>query len=46
VQEVKDGRVDMSAVNPIASMQATGNSALKDPVGQVQRKLEKVIDSV
>jgi len=46
VQEVKDGRVEVSAVNPIASMQAIDNSALKDLAGQVQRKLEKVIDSL
>ena len=46
VQEILDGRVEVSAVNPIASMLAIDNSALMDLAGQVQHKLERVIQGL
>jgi uncharacterized protein (DUF302 family) len=45
VQE-KDGRVEVSAVDPIASMQAIDNPALADIARQVRDRLAKVIDAV
>lgn len=43
VQEQTDG-VEVSAVDPIASMQAIANPALKDVAEQVQSKLKMVIE--
>ena len=46
VQETGDGRVEVAAINPVASMQAVGNPAL-EPVGrEVAGKLEKVVDGL
>ncbi|NOY13079.1 MAG: DUF302 domain-containing protein [Deltaproteobacteria bacterium] len=46
VQEYEDGRVEVAAVDPIASMQAIDNPALGDIATQIQGKLHKVIDSL
>ena len=46
VQEINDGKVEVSAVDPIASMQAIQNADLEDIANQVQIKLKKVIDSL
>jgi uncharacterized protein (DUF302 family) len=43
VQEQTDG-VEVSAVDPIASMQAIANPALKDVAEQVQSKLKMVVE--
>ena len=44
VQEHADGRVEVAAIDPVASMQAVGNPAL-EPVGaEVRAKLKHVID--
>ena len=44
VQELADGRVEVAAIDPVASMQAVGNPAL-EPVGlEVRAKLKRVID--
>ncbi len=46
VQEAADGRIEVAAIDPVASMQAVGNPAL-EPLGQeVRAKLNKVIDSL
>jgi uncharacterized protein (DUF302 family) len=45
VQE-KDGVVEVSAVDPIASMQAIDNPALADIARQVRDRLAKVVDAV
>ena len=45
VQE-KDGMVEVSAVDPIASMQAIDNPALADIARQVRDRLAKVVDAV
>ncbi len=44
VQETSDGKVEVSAVDPIASMQAIQNANLEDIANQVQLRLKKVID--
>jgi len=46
VQETEEGKVEVSAVDPVASMQAIENPALKDIAHQVQAKLKKVKDSL
>jgi uncharacterized protein (DUF302 family) len=46
VQEAADGRVEVAAIDPVASMQAVQNPAL-EPIGlEVRAKLQKVIDSL
>jgi len=44
VQETADGKVEVSAVDPIASMQAINNPGLRDLAEDVRGKLKKVID--
>lgn len=46
VEEHEDGTVEVSAVNPIESMQAVGNSSLGEIAGEVKSKLEKVIQAI
>jgi uncharacterized protein (DUF302 family) len=46
VEEHEDGTVEISAVNPIASMQAVNNPGLGDIAEEVRSRLEKVIKSV
>jgi len=46
VQETPDGRVEVAAIDPVASMQAVVNPGL-EPVGrEVREKLRKVIDAL
>lgn len=46
VQEHDDGRVEVSAVDPVASMAAVRNHALGDIAGEVRGKLARVIAGV
>jgi len=46
VQETPGGKVEIAAVDPIASMQAIDNSELRKIAGQVQDKLKSVISSL
>jgi uncharacterized protein (DUF302 family) len=46
VQENLDGKVEVSAIDPIASMQAVKNPNLGGVAEEVQAKLKKVIDSL
>ncbi len=46
VQETSEGKVEIAAVDPIASMQAVENPTLAKVAQQVQGKLEKVISSL
>lgn len=46
VQETEDGKVEVAAVDPVASMQAIQNSELIDIANKIQAKLKKVIDSL
>ncbi len=44
VIEVSKGKTEVSAVDPLASMQAIENPDLRDVAEEVQAKLKKVID--
>jgi len=46
VRDMKEGGVEVAAVDPIASMQAVDNPALGDIAHEVQAKLKKVIVSL
>lgn len=46
VQEISEGKIEVAAIDPIASMQAIENSKLRDVAEQVQVKLKTVIDSL
>ena len=46
VQEKAEGNVEVSAVDPVASMKAIENPKLGEIAQQVQAKLKKVIDSL
>jgi uncharacterized protein (DUF302 family) len=46
VQETDDGKVEVSAIDPIASMQAIDNKSLGDIANEVRGKLKKVIDNI
>jgi uncharacterized protein (DUF302 family) len=46
VQEKEDGTVEVSAIDPIASMQAVKNEKLAGVGAQVQAKLKKVIENL
>jgi len=46
VQETSDGRVEVAAIDPLASMQAVDNPVLADIAAEVQAKLKKVIESL
>ena len=46
VQEIDEGRVEVAAIDPVASMQAIANPALKDVAEKVQGKLKKVIENI
>ncbi|MGO7674356.1 DUF302 domain-containing protein [Rhizobium ruizarguesonis] len=43
VQELDDGRIEVSTVDPVASMQTVGNPNLLDIASTVQTKLKAVI---
>ena len=45
VQERKDGKVEVSAVDPVASMMAIKNDTLVGVAMQVREKLNRVIDN-
>jgi len=46
VQEISEGKTEVAAIDPIASMQAIENPKLRNVAEQVQSKLKKVIDSL
>ncbi len=46
VQEVGPGKVEVSAVDPMASMSAVENPALGDIAGEVQAMLKAVVDEL
>jgi uncharacterized protein (DUF302 family) len=43
IQELEDGTVEVSAIDPVASMQAVKNSALGGLAGEVQGLLEDMV---
>ena len=44
VQETEQNKIEVSAIDPIASMQSIENPELKDIAHQVQAKLKKVVE--
>lgn len=46
VQEKEESTIEVSAVDPMASMQAVENVLLGDIAGEVRNKLKRVIDSL
>ena len=46
VQELDQGKVEVAAIDPMASMQAIKNESLREIADQVQLKLKKVIDNL
>jgi uncharacterized protein (DUF302 family) len=46
VQEAEGGNVEVAAVDPIASMQAIQNTALREVAQQIHAKLKSVIDNL
>lgn len=46
VQEHENGKVEVSAVDPVASMMAIKNESLANIASQVQAKLSRVIDNL
>jgi len=46
VQETSDGRVEVAAIDPIASMQAVENPGLMPVAEEVQKKLKAVVERV
>ncbi len=46
VQEISAGKVEVTAIDPLASMQAVENPALKAIAAEISTKLKKVIDRV
>lgn len=46
VQELSEGKIEVAAIDPVASMQAVENPKLQDVANQVRVKLKRVIDSL
>jgi len=46
VQELNNGEIEVSAVDPIASMSAVNNDALREIAIDVQQKLKQVISAL
>ena len=46
VEEQENGVIEVTAVDPVASMMAVKNEALTTLAGDVQQKLKRVIDSL
>jgi uncharacterized protein (DUF302 family) len=46
IRELVDGEIEVSAVDPLASMQVIQNAELQTIAGEIQLKLKKVIDQL
>jgi hypothetical protein len=46
VQELPGGKVEVAAINPVASMAAVNNPKLRDVGMEVSAKLKAVIDNL
>jgi len=46
VQEIEDGKVQVAAIDPVASMQAIQNPKLAEVARQVQKMLKQVVESL
>ncbi len=46
VQETDDGQIEVSAIDPVASMQAIDNPALGEVAETVRKKLRDIVDAL
>ncbi len=46
VQEISPGKVEVAAIDPVASMMAIENPRLKEAAGEVQSKLRRMVESL
>ena len=46
LQELEDGKIEVTAVDPLASMQAIQNEELQSIAQEIQEKLKKVIENL
>jgi uncharacterized protein (DUF302 family) len=46
VRDLEDGKVEVSAVDPVASMQAVGNPDLYETAEKIKEKLKRVIAAI
>jgi len=46
VQDAGDGKTEVAAIDPVASMQAIGNPDLDAAAGEVRGRLQKVIEAL
>ncbi len=46
VQEREDGKIEVAAIDPVASMQAVENKSLGEIASTVQSKLKQIIENV
>ena len=46
VQQLAEGRVEIAAIDPVASMQAIGNPALAEKATEVAAKLQSALGRV
>jgi uncharacterized protein (DUF302 family) len=46
IQDVGEGRIEVAAIDPVASMQAIDNRDLKEAAAEVRAKLRKVIQNL
>jgi uncharacterized protein (DUF302 family) len=46
VQETDDGKTEIAAIDPLASMQAVNNPTLGQVAVEVQEKLKKVVENI
>lgn len=46
VQETEPGKIEIAAVDPVASMMAVNNESLAAIAGEVREKLKRVVDAV
>ncbi len=46
VQELDNGKVEVAAVNPVASMMAVDNSKLIEIATEIKEKLQRVIHAL
>ena len=46
VQELSDGRIEVAAIDPVASMQAIDNPHLHEAAARVREKLKRAVESL
>ena len=46
VRQTEEGKIEVAAIDPVASMQAVENPALGEIAGKIRQKLRKAIDTL